>query len=239
MISKDLEVSLHEAFVDAHHERYRQITVEHLLLALLTNPGAVQILRACGANLTKLRNSLVQQIAGTTPVAKAGEEVDTQPTMGFQRIIQRAILRVQQSAAKEVTGVDALVALVEEKDSHAVRLLAEQGITRFEVVFCRVHGVAPDAPSYEAPDPEVDDLQVILYNDAYTPMQFVVDLLQKFFLMTEADAKETMLEVHRDGVAVCGLYAREQALELRKAVLDHARQHGHPLNCGVVAPKSS
>jgi ATP-dependent Clp protease adapter protein ClpS len=233
MISKDLEVSLHEAFVDARQERYQQITVEHLLMALLTNPGAAQILRACGANLTKLRNNLAQQIADTTPVAKAGDQVDTQPTLGFQRIIQRAILRVQKSAAKEVTGADVLVALVEEKDSHAVRLLADQGITRFELVFCRVHGVAPYAPSYEAAPPEADNLQVVLYNDDYTPMQFVVDTLQQFFSMSLEDAKETMLEVHQLGAATCGVYERAAALELMKAVLAHARKHGHPLNCAV------
>ena len=219
--------------MDARHEHYQQITVEHLLLALLTNPSAVQILRACGASLTKLRNGLAQQIAATTPVAKAGGDVDTQPTLGFQRIIQRAIQRVQQSAAKEVTGADALVALVEEKDSHAVRLLAEQGITRFELVFCRVHGVAPNAPSYEAADPEADDLQVVLYNDDYTPMEFVVETLQQIFSMSVEEAKETMLEVHRVGAATCGVYERCAALELMKAVLAHARKHGHPLNCAV------
>jgi ATP-dependent Clp protease adapter protein ClpS len=233
MISKDLEISLHEAFVDAHQERHKQLTAEHLLLALLANSSATSVLRGCGANLTKLRNDLAQHIVKNTPVAKPGREVDTQPTLGFQRVIQRAILHVQRVGAKEVTGADALVALMDEKDSPAARLLGDQGVTRLALVFYLTHGVASNAPSYEAEVPSGADLQVVLYNDNFTPMQFVVDVLQKFFAMSADDAKETMLEVHRQGAAVCGLYERSAALDLVKRVLEYARQHGHPLNCAA------
>ena len=236
MISKDLEISLHEAFVDAHQERYEQITTEHLLLALLANPSATSALRGCGANFTKLRNDLAQHIVKNTPVA-AGQEVDTQPTLGFQRVIQRAILHVQRVGAKEVTGAEALLALMDEKDAAAVRLLGDHGITRFALAFYLTHGVTPNAASYEAEVPDGADLQVVLYNDNFTPMQFVVDVLQKFFAMSPDDAKEAMLEVHRQGVAVCGLYERSVALDLVKRVLEYARQHGHPLNCALKSPE--
>jgi len=237
MISKDLEISLHEAFVDARQERYEQITAEHLLLALLANPSATSVLRGCGANFTRLRNDLAQHIVRNTPVARAGQEVDTQPTLGFQRVIQRAIFHVQGVGAKEVTGADALLALMDEKDSAAVRLLGEQGITRLALAFYLTHGVASNAASYEAELPDCADLQVILYNDNFTPMQFVVDVLQKFFAMSPDDAKETMLEVHRQGAAVCGLYERSAALDLVKRVLEYAREHGHPLNCALKSPE--
>jgi ATP-dependent Clp protease adapter protein ClpS len=236
MIAKELEECLHQAFVDARQERYQHITVEHLLLALLDAPSAASLLRGCGANMTRLRNALAQQIVRNAPTVEPGKEVDTQPTLGFQRVIQRAILRVQSSGGNEVTPAEVLVAILGEKDSHAVRILADQDITRFHAVFHLAHGVSPAAPSHEAPPPEGAELQVVLYNDSYTPMQFVVDVLQNFFSMNVDDAKETMLEVHREGVAVCGLFERQAALELVERVREQARQHGHPLNCAVRAP---
>jgi ATP-dependent Clp protease ATP-binding subunit ClpA len=236
-VAQELEVSLHMAFVDARQKRHEFITVEHLLLALLDNPSAAEVLRGCGANMSKLRKDVIQRIAEDTPLVDTDREVDTQPTLGFQRVIQRAILRSQASGKKEVNGADVLVAIFGEKDSQAVQLLAQHGIARFEVVFYRTHGVAPTSPSHEAAVPDAADLQVVLYNDDYTPMQFVVDVLQKFFSMSRDDATETMLEVHREGVAVCGLYDRGAAQELMKNVLEYAREHGHPLHCGVVVPK--
>jgi ATP-dependent Clp protease ATP-binding subunit ClpA len=104
MIAQELEVSLHMAFVEARQKRHEFITVEHLLLALLDNPTAAEVLRACGANMDELRKSLTQHIAEQTPRIAADREVDTQPTLGFQRVIQRAILHVQSSGKKEVTA---------------------------------------------------------------------------------------------------------------------------------------
>src|SRR5215210_1541075 len=117
MIAQELEVSLHMAFVEARQKRHEFITVEHLLLALLDNPTAAEVLRACGANMDELRKSLTQHIAEQTPRIAADREVDTQPTLGFQRVIQRAILHVQSSGKKEVTGANVLVAIFGEKDS--------------------------------------------------------------------------------------------------------------------------
>src|SRR5687767_15659744 len=141
MIAQELEVSLHMAFVEARQKRHEFITVEHLLLALLNNPTAAEVLRACGANMDELRKNLTQHIAEQTPRIAADREVDTQPTLGFQRVIQRAILHVQSSGKKEVTGANVLVAIFGEKDSHAVYFLQQQGIARLDVVNYISHGI--------------------------------------------------------------------------------------------------
>src|SRR4030065_726613 len=141
MIAQELEVSLHMAFVEARQKRHEFITVEHLLLALLDNPTAAEVLRACGANMDELRKQLTQHIAEQTPRIAQDREVDTQPTLGFQRVIQRAILHVQSSGKKEVTGANVLVAIFGEKDSHAVYFLHQQGVTRLDVVNFISHGI--------------------------------------------------------------------------------------------------
>ncbi len=141
MIAQELEVSLHMAFVEARQKRHEFITVEHLLLALLDNPSAAEVLRACAANLDELRKELSAFIAEHTPTIAGSEEIDTQPTLGFQRVIQRAILHVQSSGKKEVTGANVLVAIFGEKDSHAVYFLQRQGISRLDVVNFISHGI--------------------------------------------------------------------------------------------------
>jgi len=141
MIAQELEVSLHMAFVEARQKRHEFITVEHLLLALLDNPTAAEVLRACGANMDELRKQLTQHVGEQTPRIPTDREVDTQPTLGFQRVIQRAILHVQSSGKKEVTGANVLVAIFGEKDSHAVYFLQQQGITRLDVVNYISHGI--------------------------------------------------------------------------------------------------
>lgn len=148
MIAQELEVSLHMAFVEARQQRHEFITVEHLLLALLDNPSAAEVLRACSANVDDLRKSLVNFIKDNTPQVAGTDEVDTQPTLGFQRVIQRAIMHVQStgSGKKEVTGANVLVAIFGEKDSHAVYYLHQQGVTRLDVVNFIAHGIKKTDP---------------------------------------------------------------------------------------------
>ena len=148
MIAQELEVSLHMAFVEARQQRHEFITVEHLLLALLDNPSAAEVLRACSANIDELRKSLVQFVKENTPTVGGADEVDTQPTLGFQRVIQRAIMHVQStgSGKKEVTGANVLVAIFGEKDSHAVYYLHQQGVTRLDVVNFIAHGIKKSDP---------------------------------------------------------------------------------------------
>jgi ATP-dependent Clp protease ATP-binding subunit ClpA len=141
MIAQELEVSLHMAFVEARQKRHEFITVEHLLLALLDNPSAAEVLRACAANIEQLRKELTAFITEHTPTVAGNEEIDTQPTLGFQRVIQRAILHVQSSGKKEVNGANVLVAIFGEKDSHAVYFLQRQGISRLDVVNYISHGI--------------------------------------------------------------------------------------------------
>ncbi len=152
MIAQELEVSLHMAFMDARQKRHELITVEHLLLAMIDNPTAADVLRACGVDIEKLRKDLQGYIDEHTPVVDGLDEVDTQPTLGFQRVIQRAILHVQSSGKKEVNGANVLVAIFGEKDSHAVFFLHQQGISRLDIVNYIAHGVSKsnDAASKNA-----------------------------------------------------------------------------------------
>ncbi len=148
MIAQELEVSLHMAFVEARQQRHEFITVEHLLLALLDNPSAAEVLRACSANVDDLRKALSNFIKDNTPQVAGTDDVDTQPTLGFQRVIQRAIMHVQSTGngKKEVTGANVLVAIFGEKDSHAVYYLHQQGVTRLDVVNFIAHGIKKTDP---------------------------------------------------------------------------------------------
>ena len=156
MIAQELEVSLHMAFVEARQQRHEFITVEHLLMALLDNPSAAEVLRACAANIDDLRKSLATFIKENTPTVGGSDEVDTQPTLGFQRVIQRAIMHVQStgSGKKEVTGANVLVAIFGEKDSHAVYYLHQQGVTRLDVVNFIAHGIKKSDPPEPAKSSE-------------------------------------------------------------------------------------
>src|SRR6266540_7064635 len=156
MIAQELEVSLHMAFVEARQKRHEFITVEHLLLALLDNPTAAEVLRACGANMEELRKALVQHIGEQTPRIAQDREIDTQPTLGFQRVIQRAILHVQSSGKKEVTGANVLVAIFGEKDSHAVYFLQQQGIARLDVVNYISHGITKTPQAHQGKSSDQD-----------------------------------------------------------------------------------
>jgi ATP-dependent Clp protease ATP-binding subunit ClpA len=142
MLSKELEQSLNSAFRTAYEKRHEFITVEHLLLAMLDNGAAIEVLRACGGNLDLLRTELNEFLDETTPLIPAGVKRDTQPTLGFQRVLQRAAFHVQSSGKKEVTGANVLVAIFSEQDSHAVYLLHKQDITRLDVVNFISHGIS-------------------------------------------------------------------------------------------------
>ncbi len=142
MFSKDLELTIGQCYKEAREQRHEFMTVEHLLLALLENPSATAVLRACGADLGKLGRDLRSIIAETVPVLPPSDERDTQPTLGFQRVLQRAVYHVQSSGRKEVTGANVLVAIFGEKDSHAVYFLGQQDVNRLDIVNYISHGIA-------------------------------------------------------------------------------------------------
>ena len=167
MIAQELEVSLHMAFVEARQKRHEFITVEHLLLALLDNPSAAEVLRACAADIEELRREVTGFIDQHTPVVPGDSEIDTQPTLGFQRVIQRAILHVQSSGKKEVNGANVLVAIFGEKDSHAVYFLQKQAISRLDVVNFISHGITKTPqPAGKNEEPVEQDSEAQQQNSA-------------------------------------------------------------------------
>lgn len=141
MFSKDLELSISQAYHTARNKRHEFLTVEHLLLALLDNASARTVLQSCGVDLKRLGVELDQVLDETIPVLSAGDQRDTQPTIGFQRVLQRALYHVQSAEKAEVLGANVLVAIFGEKDSHAVYLLRQQNVNRLDVVNYIAHGI--------------------------------------------------------------------------------------------------
>ncbi|NQX89045.1 MAG: ATP-dependent Clp protease ATP-binding subunit ClpA [Halioglobus sp.] len=154
MLSKDLEYTLNEAFRGARAKRHEFMTVEHLLLALLDNNDAIRVLKACGADIGSLRGDLVEFVDATTPLIPEDEEQrDTQPTLGFQRVLQRAVFHVQSSGKSEVTGANVLVAIFSEQESQAVFFLKAQSVARLDVVNYMTHGISKVPNEGDAVDP--------------------------------------------------------------------------------------
>ncbi len=161
MLNKELEFTLNLAFKEAREKRHEFMTVEHLLLALTQNPAAANVLRACGADLPKLTKELSEFIKDNTPILPDEDDRDTQPTLGFQRVLQRAVFHVQSSGKKEVevTGANVLVAIFGEQESHAVYLLGQHDVARLDVVNFIAHGISKvplDSESELTTDSEVD-----------------------------------------------------------------------------------
>ena len=150
MFSKDLELSISQAYHTARSKRHEFLTVEHLLLALLDNPSAREVLDACGVDLKSLGQQLGEILDETIPVLSAGDQRDTQPTVGFQRVLQRALYHVQSAERKEVLGANVLVAMFGEKDSHAVYLMGKQNLARLDVVNFISHGIGKRTDAVES-----------------------------------------------------------------------------------------
>jgi ATP-dependent Clp protease ATP-binding subunit ClpA len=154
MLSKELEQTLNDAFRGARAKRHEFMTVEHLLLALLDNNDAIRVLKACGADIGGLRGDLVEFVDATTPLIPEDEEGrDTQPTLGFQRVLQRAVFHVQSSGKSEVTGANVLVAIFSEQESQAVFFLKTQSIARLDVVNYITHGISKVSGEDDTPSP--------------------------------------------------------------------------------------
>ncbi len=153
MLSRELEDSLNNAFKDARSQNHEFMTVEHLLLALMTNEGVIEVLTACGSDLESLKSDLTEFLDETTPLLPEDDERDTQPTLGFQRVLQRAVFHVQSSGKQEVNGLNVLVAIFSEQESQAVYFLKKQDISRLEIVNYISHGIS----KIEGPTPEHDD----------------------------------------------------------------------------------
>jgi ATP-dependent Clp protease ATP-binding subunit ClpA len=156
VLSSELEICLNEAFQSAREARHEFMTVEHLLLAIVDTPKVREILRACGADVARLRKDLKDFIDQTTPRLKDDDDREVQPTLGFQRVLQRAVFHVQSSGKKEVTAANVLVAIFSEKHSHAAYLLSMQDVARLDVVNYISHGlskIAEDRPDKDESAP--------------------------------------------------------------------------------------
>ena len=152
MLNKELESTLNSAFKVARNKRHEFMTVEHLLLAMLDNQDASDVLTACGVEVKKLSSSLIEFINSTTPLlSEEDEERDTQPTLGFQRVLQRAVFHVQSSGKKEVSGANVLVAIFSEQESQAVYLLKDQSVARIDIVNYISHGISKVAGQNDTP----------------------------------------------------------------------------------------
>lgn len=158
MLSKDLEMTLNAAFKNARDKRHEFMTVEHLLLALLDNDSAVGVLKACSADLTRLQEELLEFVDSTTPLIPSNDsERETQPTLGFQRVLQRAVFHVQSSGKKEVTGANVLVAIFSEQESQAVYVLKKQSIARIDVVNFVSHGISRTQSDAQEPTDQAQE----------------------------------------------------------------------------------
>ncbi len=157
MLSKELEASLNVAFNEARSKRHEYITVEHLLLALLDNSSASSVLKACGADLLRLKNELAEYLEENTPIFNDATDGEVQPTLGFQRVLQRAVFHVQSSGKKEVTGANVLVAIYGEQESQAVYLLHQLDVSRLDIVNYVSHGISKVSEDNEEPEIESGD----------------------------------------------------------------------------------
>jgi ATP-dependent Clp protease ATP-binding subunit ClpA len=262
MISADLQASFDRAIVDARELRYETLSVEQLLLALLRNPRAADVLRASAVNVDELHLSLSTIVRDNTPVAAGTAPVNPQASTEFQRVIQRAIILVDATRGRVATstgirraiwrvtvrilaafgtfigrgtvdGADALVAIFFEKESLAVKELRRYGVTRFEVTNYIAHGVRRSDPPEQQAIREGfrGDANVVLFNDNFTPMEFVVKVLREHFDLSLDAAVPIMLRIHREGRAVCGRFVASVATEKVELVRAAARAEEHPLRC--------
>ena len=157
MLDKELEETLNNLFAEAREQRHEFMTIEHLLFALLNNNSATSVLKACGANLNGLHNDLIKFIRENSTIISNIDERDTQPTIGFQRVLQRAVFNVQSTGKQEVSGVNVLVAIFGERESHAVYFLNQQNITKLDITNYISHGIANINEENETDIDEIED----------------------------------------------------------------------------------
>jgi ATP-dependent Clp protease adapter protein ClpS len=239
--SRDLEQSLHRALALANVRSHEYATLEHLLVALIDDPDASAVMQGCNVDLDTLRRSLTAYVETELQDLVSDRNEDSKPTAGFQRVIQRAVIHVQSSGREEVTGADVLVAIFAESESHAAYFLQEQSMTRYHATSYisreNAKGVSPggagerDGPQTVVGNPAGLLAEVRLLNDDFTPMEFVVHVLEHMFGKDRETATRIMLEIHKEGVGTCGIYPYDVANAKVTEVLDFARQHQHPLQC--------
>jgi ATP-dependent Clp protease adapter protein ClpS len=242
--SQNLERTLQHAASVAGGQGRERAAPEDLLIALIDDEEASNVMRALFIDPERLRRDIAAYMEGA--IDEAGGNVSAAPnyTADLHRILQLAVVQVQSSERQVVTGADLLVELFTEPVGH---LLQQQGATRYDAVSYLSHGGTVDAgptrpaATSDAASPERDvndisagdspDLEVFLLNDEYTPMEFVVWVLQEVFGLGHEDAMRVMLSTHNQGRGTCGVFGRAEAAELAERVAKLAREHQHPLSC--------
>jgi ATP-dependent Clp protease adapter protein ClpS len=228
--SRSLDQSLHQALALANERPYEYATPEHLLLALIDDQDAAAVMRACNVDLDNLRRSLTTYLDSELENLVSDGNEDSKPTADFQRVIERAVIHVQSSGREQLTGANVLVAIFAERESRAVYFLEEQGMTRYDATSYISHGKAPGQPTV-SDKPSGLLAEVRLLNDDYTPMEFVVHVLERVFGKDRETATQIMLKIHSEGVGTCGVYPCDVADAKVTDVLNLAREHQHPLQC--------
>lgn len=259
VFSQNLNQSLGRAIAQAEQQSYGCATPGHVLLALLDDPDTIPVFQACNIDLQKLRGAVEASMPHSDYILDLDEDDtpesdddDTSelgnepiPIEHFQVDLQRAIAHARSSGCEEVNSADVLVAIL---DGPTGGILNEHGMTRYDVTTFICHGISKDAqarPRTGDADPSAPQAlsggtmgatvsRVQLLNDQYTPMDFVVHVLEQVFELEHEDAKRVMLEIHHKGVGACGSFTREEAEERAAQVMDLARQHQHPLRCSVL-----
>jgi len=262
LIAHELEVSLHMAFVAARKRRYETISLEQLLLALLDNPHAADVLRACAVEVEALRADVLKMVRDSTAVAPGTDSVQPAASPEFQRVVQRSIVRVMAlrrspgqrfrartgpswlpsilrmpDTRRAANGADLLAALLEEPAGPAIDALQRHGATRLAVTTAIAHGATAPAPAStsQARVHDATSLAIVLENDDFTPMEFVVEVLQEHLGLTLESAVQVMLQVHHEGRAIAGRFPVDVATEKAERLRAAAGQAGHPFRCKLEA----
>jgi ATP-dependent Clp protease ATP-binding subunit ClpA len=243
-LSQNLEQSLSRALALANESRHEGATLEHLLLALIDDPDAAAVMRACNVESGRLQHSLTAYVETELERFPTDGSVDSRPDQAFQHTIQRAVTHVQTCGREQVTGADALVAILDDHKGRAAELMQEQGTTRYDATRFLSHGIAKsdetshgrcsadDPGQHTMPEQPSGSLaKVLLLNDNYTPMEFVVGVLERLFDRDHEAATRIMLEIHHHGSGICGIYPSDEAAAKVAEVLEIAREQQHPLQC--------
>lgn len=241
VFSESLEQSLQRALAISGAGHHEYATLEHLLLALIDDPDVAVALHACNVDQDKLRLNLVTHIESRLADFASDSSENSKPSAEFQRVIQRAVTHVQSIGREEVTAANVLIAILAERDSQASRLLEKQGMTRYDATLYVSHGIGKldrisrgrggAVPPAVSVQPSGLLAKVLLLNDDYTPMEFVVHVLERVFDRDHETAERTMPETHNEGVGICGIYPYDAAHAKVTGVLDLAHKHQHPLQC--------
>jgi ATP-dependent Clp protease adapter protein ClpS len=215
------------------------VTAAHLLLALTDDPDAAPVMQACNVDLEQLRRAILASIPATDS-APLPDEKGPRFSQGFQADLERASVHVQSTGRQEINGADVLVAVLA---GPGAGFLQAQGMTRYDATTFISHGITKNERTAPRSAGEVATqassagsagspmFNVRLLNDEFTPMEFVVHVLNEVFGLEQDDAVRVMLQTHHQGMGACGTYPREEAEAKAAAVMDLARQHQHPLRC--------